>query len=356
MSRRFVHFTESFSAGVLSSLVTLTKAQVEDGARVEVIFCSREFTPSQTQLQELFLGVELVNLGRRSVKSLISMAIQFHAAISSHGTVKIHAHSSWAGMIIRFTNIFFRYRHVYFTPHSYAHFRSDITNLTSKVYELIERILIKLSDSIIIACSKKEFDEAKKLGSRKVIQGGNYITDPLAKWKINFNSDREERIFAGVGRLTPAKNPERFREIALGSPFPDNFRWIGGGNSSDEKKFSENNLSITGWLSPEETIFELSKIYCLVITSDWEALPMIAIEAMSLSRPIVSWNYCGVEEVITNEVNGFVCTTIEEMISKITLLARDQGTHSRMSREARKTFEQKFDAKSLERGWRHWYD
>jgi glycosyltransferase involved in cell wall biosynthesis len=356
MSEQFIHFTESFSAGVMTSLLALTQSQLKSGQDVQIVFCDREFTPNFMELEKLFKGVTLLNLGPRTPRSLFGMLRYFLVSTSSNPDLIVHAHSSWAGMVIRTGNIFVRHQRVFFTPHSYAHLRTDISRLTEKIFRLMECGLGKFSHSKVIACSANEFAEARKLGVGSVILGGNYISDPIVEleWSSQITNSNPE--FAAIGRITEAKNPERFISIALNSGYPNQFLWIGGGNHEKEQLFSDANISITGWLSPEDTLAELSRIYCLVITSDWEALPMVAIEAMGFGKPIISWNYFGVEEVVVHGDNGFICNSEVEMANYIELLRSDAQLHSRMSANSRDMFQKKFHVRILDGVWRSWYE
>jgi glycosyltransferase involved in cell wall biosynthesis len=289
---KIVHYTECFSAGVMSSLATLTKAQVKDNYSVEIVYCSREFTPQMSELKELFGSVILLPLGEKSIRSLFKMVKHFLSTASKNSSNIIHTHSSWAGFVIRLANIFARHGMLFFTPHAYSYLRQDVSKITRLVFKTAETILARFSNSVLLACSNSEYIEGKNLGYGSIVLGGNFIYDPTQYIKIGNDKLNEKYLsVATVGRITAAKNPDRLVRISRKCGSNIQFSWIGGGDIEKTSYLQSSGISVSGWLNHREAIMKVSKIDCLLITSDWEALPMVAIEAMSFSIPIISWNY-----------------------------------------------------------------
>ena len=353
---KIYHYTECFSAGVMSALSSLAKAQRYSNFEVEIVYCSREFTPPRDELNNLFSGVVLTHLGYSSPKSLFFMAKHFLKTVKLSDEFIIHSHSSWAGFVTRSINFFIKHKRLYFTPHSFAYLRRDINFIPKLIFRLIELCLGRFSASTIIASSKREYQEAIMLGSNSNILGGNYIDDPLEKAHlIKKIPSVDEFEIATVGRITNAKNPERFIRVAKNCSQGIKISWIGGGDISNTNLMLKNNISISGWLSAEETLLKISKLDCLLITSDWEALPMVAIEAMAFSIPIVSWNYDGVLDIIEDGINGYICRDEKSMIDKIEYLAKNYDHRIKMGESARKIFLTNFDSKILKQNWKQFY-
>ena len=57
-----------------------------------------------------------------------------------------------------------------------------------------------------------------------------------------------------------------------------------------------------------------------MLTSDWEGLPLSLLEAMYLKKACVVSNVIGNNDVITNNVNGFLCDSLDDYISVINKL------------------------------------
>ena len=75
----------------------------------------------------------------------------------------------------------------------------------------------------------------------------------------------------------------------------------------------------------------------LVMSSHWEGLPMVLIEAMTLGLPAVSFGFkCGPKDIIENGVNGLVVPEddIPALAKGMETLMEDPGLLERMSAEA----------------------
>ena len=353
---KIVHYTECFSAGTLSSLSTLSKAQIKDNYSVEIVYCNDDFTPEMNELKKLFCGVTLSPLGEKSIYSLFRMTKHFLSTVNKNSSNIIHAHSSWAGFVIRSANIFTRHRVLFFTPHCFSHLRQDISKLIRVLFQITETILARFSSSILLACSKSEYMEGKNLGYISVVLGGNFIDDPTLYVKIATDKLNKNHLsVASVGRITAAKNPDRFIRVSRNCGPDIKFSWIGGGDVEKTIGLQANGISVTGWLNPQEAIERVSELDCLLITSDWEALPMVAIEAMSFSIPIISWNYSGAQDIIEDGVNGYICNTESEIATQIEIISKNLELREELGLSAREMFINKFDSRVLDRKWKDWY-
>jgi glycosyltransferase involved in cell wall biosynthesis len=109
-----------------------------------------------------------------------------------------------------------------------------------------------------------------------------------------------EKTVLCIARISPQKNVNLFLEIARLLP-QFAFVWIG------------NSAKITHEL---DNVFFLGNIpeagcYCkfcdiLILTSNYEGLPIAIIEAMRWGKPVVASNVGGISEIVENGRNGFV--------------------------------------------------
>jgi len=105
-------------------------------------------------------------------------------------------------------------------------------------------------------------------------------------------------------------------------------------NSIKDAKIT-NSFFLRGLTYDVATNYIESSIY--VMSSRYEGLPMVLIEAMSCGLPIVSFDCdCGPREVITDGVNGFLVETndIKALADKISILIENEKLRIEMGKNA----------------------
>lgn len=103
-----------------------------------------------------------------------------------------------------------------------------------------------------------------------------------------------------------------------------------------EKLGLENSLLLKGTVSNIQEKYLESSIY--VMTSRYEGLPMVLIEAMACGLPLVSFDCpCGPKDVITDKEDGYICKfgNIEEMAKKICDLIENEEKRKKFGKKAR---------------------
>lgn len=116
-----------------------------------------------------------------------------------------------------------------------------------------------------------------------------------------------------VASLKPQKLPLDFVRAAalIKERLPEtNFVLIGDGylrkkvENLVEKLRLKSNFSILGWREDALEIISLFDVF--VLTSVWEGLPIVLLEAMYMDKPIVATAVDGVKELISDGENGFL--------------------------------------------------
>lgn len=116
-------------------------------------------------------------------------------------------------------------------------------------------------------------------------------------------------IFAGRVMLKGQKNLKELFDGFKDTPEENILDIYGSGDIEECKKYVQkigisNRVMWHGWVnSPLSKL--LSRPKCVVLTSKYEGLPMIFLEAMSYGIPCVSSKFDGYEDVIKENVNGF---------------------------------------------------
>ena len=96
----------------------------------------------------------------------------------------------------------------------------------------------------------------------------------------------------------------------------------------------EKSVFLKGNVSNMEDVYQSASF--LVMSSKYEGLPMVAIEAFQFALPIVAYNIPGMESVITNYENGILVEdgNTEAFAKAMLSLINDSGMLEKMSRKA----------------------
>ncbi len=245
----------------------------------------------------------------------------------------VHMHSSKAGAIGRLI-LSPKKAKLFYTPHSYAFCKKDEANWKIKLYKLVERILGK-KKCMTIACSKGEYEEAKKLTKNSMYINNGIDIEQIDQFVLR-ESERQMDIkklkVCTVGRIGTQKNPNLFEEIA--KEFPQiEFTWIGDGNLRDI--LQSPNIQITGWHDRKTTIKQLYQNDIFILPSLWEGLPITLLEAMYLEKICLVSDVMGNRDVIENGIDGFICHTKEEYCEVIEKIKNETCDYIKIKHKAK---------------------
>lgn len=219
----------------------------------------------------------------------------------------IHLHSSKAGVIGR---IAFNGKDVplFYTPHGYSFLMENYKPAKRAVFHMIEALMAK-RNCTTISCSYGEHQETLKLTKKATYVNNGINIVELEKMLAKVEKvDHPFTVFT-LGRICYQKNPKLFNEIA--EAMPDvHFLWIGEGELRDELK--SKNIEITGWVDRKKALQLSMNADMFLLTSLWEGLPISLLESMYMKKLCVVNDVIGNHDVIHNEVNGFVCRTVDE--------------------------------------------
>ena len=144
-----------------------------------------------------------------------------------------------------------------------------------------------------------------------------------------------------IGRLVDQKNPELFLDIAEQLPETD-FLMAGGGELEEKilgdvkRRGLGNRITLMGNLQHECALRYIAKLDVLVMTSRWEGMPLLALEAMFLKVPIVSTAVGAIPEIIEHGVSGMLSETSDsrEMAGYVQQLSRDRKLRKKIVENA----------------------
>ena len=133
----------------------------------------------------------------------------------------------------------------------------------------------------------------------------------------------------------------------------------GSGNQDEVDKIRElikendlqDKLFIKGLEKNQDLIYGDKGIY--VMTSRYEGLPLVLLEAQQYNLPIVSFSCpTGPSEIVENGINGYLidCYDIDEMSKRLLELMNDKEIRNRFSSHAKDNMD-KFDKNMILNQW-----
>ncbi len=338
---KIMHIIESFAAGSLFSVSTLCN-NLPDYKYI-IVHGKREDTPSD--FKKLFpAGTEFVHW--KSVQREINIIRDIKAFRELTAILRkfkdvdvIHLHSSKAGFLGRLSAKYLNIQQkIVYTARGASFLRKDVSPIKKAVFILAEWFASKLGGNVI-GCSESETKEFKKYKINAICIP-NAI--PLEYAEPHFN-ENPPYVVGTIGRISHAKNPEMFAQVAKHFENSDNikFIWVGDGELRD--KLENANITVTGWCDEERVKHYLKQIDIYLSTSLWEGLPISVLEAMNHYKPLILSDCVGNIDLVIPEYNGYIYRKPEEAVDYIHKLLQDKMLRHTLGKNSRKLLEEKFN-------------
>lgn len=235
----------------------------------------------------------------------------------------VHLHSSKAGVLGRLA---LPRKRVVYTVHGF-----DSVRLAFRRFLPVERALQGACQKIA-AVSHYDYKNLLKEGiSRNVVTIYNGIFTPKTEGiERPKEFDPTKKSILCIARVQPPKDHKLFIEIARLMP-QYNFVWIG--NMEPLQEPMPSNCHFIGNLPSAGAYCQFADLF--VLTSNYEGLPMTILEAMSLSKPVVSSDVGGVSEIVRSGINGYVLpNSAEEFAKHIDKILQDPQLYAKMSAQS----------------------
>jgi glycosyltransferase involved in cell wall biosynthesis len=302
---------------------------------VPIIYCEK-----QSRLRKYLRSLDLAGIFRRSDVDIIHT---HHTPAFVHST--IGAHLAGRPIIIN-------------TDHCKNY------NTEKKHWMWLERGASWLIDEIVAVSNhtRDELIQYEKIAPEKisVIYNGINIkktrTTSAGDIRKEFGIDNAQPIVGTVARLEDQKGLDLLLDSVpyVIAQLPTvKFLIVGGGKKEQELKSQahrlgiEKNVIFTGWRSDAVDLLEAFDIF--VSTSNFEGMPMVLLEAMALSKPVVATAVGGIPEVVEDGHTGNIIAerNPELVANTLTRLLSDTPLRERMGQAAHQSYNEKFSAEKM---------
>lgn len=298
----------------------------------------------------LGVDVHLVELVREisAIKDLRALVAIYRFIKQNHFDI-IHTHSGKGGIIGRLAARLAGHKAVVYTPNAFLYLR--FKGIKRKFFLFLERISRHWTDHLIATSTSEAFRGIHdvRFRSDKVSVIYNSIDIKAFAISADNRAKNSQPTVLFVGRLDYQKNPEMFIRVSniihkkisnikyrmLGFG-----RWDSLGNSVRNmiKEYGlADRYTLISWLPKEKATEVISESSLLVLTSRYEGLPYVALEAMALCKPVVATDVDGPKDIVLHGETGFLVDLDddERMANYILQLLEDKRVRKKMGETAR---------------------
>lgn len=204
-----------------------------------------------------------------------------------------------------------------------------------------ERLIVRRAKEVVFV---SEYDArlAKKHGIlRESSMRNSIIRNGISSRGGSVSRTAEPGHIGFVGRLEFQKDPMLFLDVV--EQLPGYTATIVGGGTLEgevENRIRRDGLTrveFLGALSHEESLEVLSRFYVLVMTSRWEGLPILPLEAMRAGVPVVATNVGALGEIIEDGESGILVErSPRELARAVERLSQDRGLRERVIENGRR--------------------
>jgi glycosyltransferase involved in cell wall biosynthesis len=272
----------------------------------------------------------------------------------------VHAHGKGAGFYARLVKIFYRKVKIIFTFHglhyrNYGLFKKWMYIFSEKIFSSFTYKYINVSNGERDNCLRFNlFNPKKSVVVYNAIEDLQINRDNKYELRKQLNIPAESFIIISSVRFNHQKNLRDTINIAdkLRDETSILFVIIGDG---EEREFIESmisdkkltNVILPGFVKNVNEFLNAADLY--LSTSLWEGMPYSLIEAAVAGLPIVASDVIGNNEVVDDEVNGFLynLNRPDDAVKKIIDISNSKELKNRLGENSIKIFREKFDLKTM---------
>lgn len=339
--------------GVATYLKPLMEEQIRRGNEVSLVVGNNGDLTSYVSKKLPEVKIIILDTMERNVNILgvVKSIFTFRGIVKEIDPDIIHANCIMAGIISRLGRLFTKSKIIY-NAHGWA-FEPGTSKKFKYPAIVIEKILSFVTDRIICVsdyekCIASKYyifknkrqaivikNACEDLGYCGVSNDGNSFTITMAArfWR----QKNQKLLLEAVNLLINNNDLDINLKVNL----------LGDGPLLDEcKMYVKNNnmediIKFTGMVTNVQEYYEKSNVIMLI--TNYDAIAISLIEALSLGKPIIASNVSGVPENFSNDKNGYcVNNDVEEISNAILDIILNQEDSVQMGINSRKLYEKDF--------------
>ena len=277
-----------------------------------------------------------------SPKHDILAAIALRKLYRRHRPDVVHLHSSKAGTLGR---IVLPRKRTLYTIHGF-----DSVRVAFRKFLPVERMLQHRTSAIVGVSNYDSHNMTIEGITKRISTIYNGIKTPdtsnIAEVDI-FN--RYNKVVLCIARTDAPKQPQLFIDVARLMP-EYGFVWIG--NQQEMTQYGElpTNCHFLGNILNAGAYCSCADLFML--PSNYEGLPMVIIEAMSLGKPVVASDVGGISEIVRNGTNGYVVeNNAEAFATRIKEILEDSAKYEAFARASREIYNAELTVEKMVRSY-----
>jgi glycosyltransferase involved in cell wall biosynthesis len=338
---RVLHIAESIRGGCGTYLNELVPRQIAEVGteKIRVLVPDRH----RSQIPEVAdSSVETFHRPGRML-GLIFFAVGLIAVMRAFRPQLVHAHSTFAGAIVRVLSMFTtRTPPIVYCPHGWVFDTTDRPAIKAAM-QTAERFLSRWCAAVVaISQSEKSVAEAIGIPGDKVvlIRNGLSTAAPVVR-AANWDDSRLRILF--VGRLDRQKGIDVLLEAIQPLQHQTAVRVVGESVlSKSASRVDSPNVEYLGWLDQKSITSQMMACDVVVMPSRWEGFGLVAIEAMRLAKPVIASRVGGLVEIVVDGVTGRLVPIEDIAALRDALLADSEADRRRMGAAGRERFLDRF--------------
>jgi glycosyltransferase involved in cell wall biosynthesis len=286
----------------------------------------------------------------------------------------VHTHSSKAGVVGSLAARIAGVPHVVHTVHGWG-FHEHMSPAARRFYVFLERFMARRTDVLVpVSAETMRIGIAERIGRperyRLIHSGiplGEFSPDAERRERTRaaLGVDPDAIVVGSVGRLSLQKNPLDFVRVAAGVARRHEramFVYVGDGPLRGEVEAAielaglADRIQLLGLRDDVPDLLRAMDV--VVLTSLWEGLPRVVLQALATGVPVFSYDTAGISEAVRDGVNGCIVPrgAVGEMAERLSDVLGDAAGLAALRRRAREELDPSFSEEGMIRDIEALYD